>query len=74
MQSVFNRRKSKQQRGYESWKQNNDNGSGYHQHFQRDDWYWKTDYAHGNTSNNVNKERPVNYSLSHHYANLGLSR
>ncbi|KAI3751869.1 hypothetical protein L2E82_22960 [Cichorium intybus] len=73
MQSVFNREKSKQQRGYESWRQNN--AGGYHQHFQRDDWYWKTDTAHGNRSNFKEPPRsPINYSLSHHYAILGLSR
>ncbi|CAH1443999.1 unnamed protein product [Lactuca virosa] len=77
MQSVFNREKSKHQRGYESWRQNNGNG-GYHQHFQREDWYWKTDTtAHGNRSNFREPpppRSPINYSLSHHYAILGLSR
>lgn len=75
MQSVFNREKNKYNRGYESWKENNNASSGYHQHFQRNDWYWKTDKAHGNRSNFKEPPRsPVNYALSHHYAILGLSR
>lgn len=75
MQSVFNREKNKYNRGYQSWKENNNAGSGYHQHFQRNDWYWKTDTAHGNRSNFKEPPRsPVNYALSHHYAILGLSR
>lgn len=73
MQSVFNREKNKYKRGYESWRENN--GGGYHQHFQREDWYWKTDTSQGNRSNFREPPRsPVNYSLSHHYAILGLSR
>ena len=41
MQSVFNRERNKYKRSYESWREN---GHGaYHQHFQREDWYWKTD-------------------------------
>ncbi|PWA96593.1 DnaJ domain-containing protein [Artemisia annua] len=75
MQSVFNREKNKYNRGYESWKENNNAGSGYHQQFQRNDWYWKTNTAHGNRSNFKEPPRsPVNYALSHHYAILGLSR
>ncbi|KAF5810053.1 putative DnaJ domain, Chaperone J-domain superfamily [Helianthus annuus] len=69
MQSVFNREKSKQRRSYESWKENN-NAGGYHQHFQREDWYWKTETSQGQHR----KEPPRNHSLSHHYAILGLSR
>ncbi|KAK1432307.1 hypothetical protein QVD17_09202 [Tagetes erecta] len=74
MQSVFNREKSKQKRSYESWKENN--AGGYHQHFQREDWYWKTDTSsQGHRSNFKEPPRsPVNYTLSHHYAILGLSR
>lgn len=75
MQSVFNREKNKYNRGYESWKENNNSGGGYHQHFQRNDWYWKADPSHGNRSNFKEAPRsPVNYALSHHYAILGLSR
>nr|GEV03092.1 DnaJ domain-containing protein [Tanacetum cinerariifolium] len=75
MQSVFNREKNKFNRGYESWKENNNAGGGYHQHFQRNDWYWKTDTSHGNRSNfNESPRSPVKYTLSHHYAILGLSR
>ncbi|KAJ0765538.1 hypothetical protein HanPI659440_Chr08g0304621 [Helianthus annuus] len=39
MQSVFNREKIKHRRGYERWR--DDSYWEYHQHFQRDDWYWK---------------------------------
>ncbi|KAI7739665.1 hypothetical protein M8C21_001282 [Ambrosia artemisiifolia] len=75
MQSVFNREKSKQKRSYESWKENNAGTGRYHQHFQRDDWYWKTEASQGHRSNFKEPPRtPVNYSLSHHYAILGLSR
>ncbi|XP_076951756.1 uncharacterized protein LOC143625231 [Bidens hawaiensis] len=73
MQSVFNREKSKQQKRYESWKENN--GSGYHQHFQRDDWYFKTETSQGYKSHFREPPRPpANHTLSHHYAILGLSR
>ncbi|XP_076918833.1 uncharacterized protein LOC143579397 [Bidens hawaiensis] len=73
MQSVFNREKSKQQKRYESWKENN--GSGYHQHFQRDDWYFKTETSQGYKSDFREPPRsPVNDTLSHHYTILGLSR
>lgn len=73
MQSVFNRERNKYKRSYESWKENSEGG--YHQHFQRDDWYWKTDTSYKNRTNF--KETPrggANYSLSHHYTVLGLSR
>lgn len=59
MQRVFNREKNKYRRGYERWRED------------RDDWYWKTDTNYGYS--NYNKE-PANYSMSHHYAILGLSR
>nr|XP_043615446.1 uncharacterized protein LOC122587363 isoform X2 [Erigeron canadensis] len=73
MQSVFNRGKNKNKQDYESWKENN--SGRYHQHFQRDDWYWKTNTSQGNRSNFREPPRsPVNYALSHHYAILGLSR
>ncbi|KAJ7966482.1 Chaperone protein DnaJ [Quillaja saponaria] len=74
MQSVFNRERNKYKRSYESWKEN---GSGaYHQHFQRDDWYWKGDSSYRDRQTNY-KETPINsgsYSLSHHYSILGLDR
>ena len=67
MQSVFNREKNKHRRGYERWSE--DSSYAYQQHFERDDWYWKTE------SNFKEPHRaPANYSLSHHYAILGLSR
>ncbi|XP_071732326.1 uncharacterized protein [Rutidosis leptorrhynchoides] len=75
MQSVFNRRKNKYTRDYENWKGNNGAG-GYYQNFHRDDWYWKTDTSQRNRRSNYKEpsQSPVNYSLSHHYAILGLSR
>ncbi|QCE16433.1 uncharacterized protein LOC114164846 [Vigna unguiculata] len=74
MQSVFNRERNKYKRSYESWREN---GQGaYHQHFQREDWYWKTDTSFRDRRTNY-REPPRetgNYALSHHYSNLGLDR
>ncbi|KAK1299660.1 hypothetical protein QJS10_CPB13g00061 [Acorus calamus] len=75
MQNVFNRERSKYQRGYESWREN---GPGaYHQQFQRDDWYWKTESSskdrRANNSRSMPRERG-NYAMSHHYSVLGLDR
>ncbi|KAG6644401.1 hypothetical protein I3843_08G053700 [Carya illinoinensis] len=74
MQSVFNRERNKYKRGYESWRES---GPGaYHQHFQRDDWYWKTDTSH-KYQRSTYKETPrasAGYWLSHHYSVLGLNR
>lgn len=74
MQSVFNRERNKYKRSYESWKES---GPGaYHQHFQREDWYWKTDTSHRDQRTNY-RETPrasAGYSLSHHYSVLGLDR
>lgn len=74
MQSVFNRERNKYKKSYESWKEN---GQGaFHQQFQRDDWYWKTDTSHRDRKTNY-RETPrasVAYSLSHHYSVLGLDR
>lgn len=74
MQSVFNRERNKYKRSYESWR-----GSGpgaYHQHFQREDWYWKADTSFRDKRTNY-RETPResgNYALSHHYSVLGLDR
>ncbi|KAF5461965.1 hypothetical protein F2P56_018021 [Juglans regia] len=74
VQSVFNRERNKYRRGYESWRES---GPGaYHQHFQRDDWYWKTDTSHKYQRSSF-KETPrasAGYWLSHHYSVLGLNR
>ncbi|PIM99427.1 hypothetical protein CDL12_28080 [Handroanthus impetiginosus] len=74
MQSVFNRERNKFKRGYESWQEN---GAGaYHQHFQRNDWYWKADTSFRDQSSNF-RETPrarASASLSHHYSVLGLDR
>ncbi|KAF5456060.1 hypothetical protein F2P56_025574 [Juglans regia] len=74
MQSVFNRERNKYKRSYESWKES---GPGaYHQNFQREDWYWKTDSSYKDHRTNY-RETPrasAGYSLSHHYSVLGLDR
>ncbi|KAL2520783.1 Chaperone DnaJ-domain superfamily protein [Forsythia ovata] len=74
MQSVFNRERNKHQRKYESWAEH---GSGaYHQHFQRNDWYWKADTSHRDRAGNFRETGRTNASapLSHHYSVLGLDR
>lgn len=74
MQSVFNRERNKYKRSYESWSQNSQDG--YHQHFQRNDWYWKADTSYRDRGTKF-KEAPratANYALSHHYLVLGLDR
>ncbi|KAJ0087581.1 hypothetical protein Patl1_08771 [Pistacia atlantica] len=74
MQSVFNRERNKFRRSYESWKEND--AGAYNHHFQRDDWYWKTDTSY--RSQRTNYRQPPrdsgSYSLSHHYSILGLDR
>ncbi|KHG12368.1 Chaperone DnaJ [Gossypium arboreum] len=74
MQSVFNRERNKHKRSYETWKET---GPGaYHQHFQRDDWYWKADASYRDQRTNYRppqRER-ASYPLSHHYTVLGLDR
>ncbi|OAY51051.1 uncharacterized protein LOC110614330 isoform X2 [Manihot esculenta] len=73
MQSVFNRERNKYKRSYESWREN-DPGS-YHQQFQRDDWYWKTDSSFRDQRTNFRTPREsASYALSHHYTVLGLDR
>ncbi|KAF7138721.1 hypothetical protein RHSIM_Rhsim07G0216800 [Rhododendron simsii] len=73
MQSVFNRERSKYKRSYESWRES---GPGaYHQHFQREDWYWKTNTSNKDQRSNF-RETPqgsATYALSHHYSVLGLN-
>ncbi|KAH1252569.1 hypothetical protein GmHk_04G009508 [Glycine max] len=72
MQSVFNRERNKYKRSYESWRES---GPGaYHQHSQREDWYWKADTSFRDKRTNY-RETPResgNYALSHHYSVLGL--
>ncbi|KAF8410267.1 hypothetical protein HHK36_002792 [Tetracentron sinense] len=74
MQSVFNRERNKHKRGYESWRENG--GGSYHQHFQRDDWYWKTDtsYKDQRANSRATPRGNGSYPLSHHYSVLGLDR
>ncbi|KAL0290362.1 UNVERIFIED_CONTAM: hypothetical protein Sangu_2577500, partial [Sesamum angustifolium] len=73
MQSVFNRERNKFKRSYESWQEN---GPGaYHQHFQRDDWYWKADNSFRDQNGSNFRETPradARAPLSHHYSVLGL--
>ncbi|XP_057986906.1 uncharacterized protein LOC110669827 isoform X2 [Hevea brasiliensis] len=73
MQSVFNRERNKYKRSYESWREN---GPGaYHQHFQRDDWYWKAEASFREQRTNFRTPREnASYPLSYHYSVLGLDR
>ncbi|XP_061372022.1 uncharacterized protein LOC133314552 isoform X1 [Gastrolobium bilobum] len=74
MQSVFNRERNKFKRSYESWRENS--SGAYHQHFQREDWYWKADTSFRDRRTNY-RETPResgSYALSHHYSVLGLDR
>ncbi|TKY57933.1 Chaperone protein DnaJ [Spatholobus suberectus] len=74
MQSVFNRERDKYRRNYESWRGNGTDA--HHQHFQRDDWYWKAETSFREQWANYQHTRREggNYSLSHHYSVLGLDR
>ncbi|KAG8377435.1 hypothetical protein BUALT_Bualt08G0032600 [Buddleja alternifolia] len=73
MQSVFNRERNKFKRTYESWQEH---GPGaYHQHYQRNDWYWKADTSFRDHSGNFGetpRARTSSTPLSHHYSVLGL--
>ncbi|XP_021754676.1 uncharacterized protein LOC110719983 [Chenopodium quinoa] len=74
MQSVFNRERNKYKRSYESWRENETGG--YNQHFQREDWYWTAESSFRDRKANY-KQTPQHsgsYSLSRHYAVLGLDR
>ncbi|KAL4280154.1 hypothetical protein GQ457_03G034920 [Hibiscus cannabinus] len=74
MQSVFNRERNKYKRSYESWREY---GPGaYHQHSQRDDWYWQAEAQYRDQRTNFRQPQrdSVNYPLSHHYSVLGLDR
>ncbi|OVA07272.1 DnaJ domain [Macleaya cordata] len=74
MQSVFNRERNKYKRSYESWRENEPGA--YHQHFQREDWYWKTDTSYKDRKSNPSAapREAGSYMLSHHYSVLGLDR
>ncbi|CAH2070579.1 unnamed protein product [Thlaspi arvense] len=76
MQSVFNRERNKFRRGFENWKESDPNAHQYHQQFQRNDWYWKTESTYRNQrTNHQEPPKPSRvYPLSHHYSVLGLSR
>ncbi|XP_077233934.1 chaperone DnaJ-domain superfamily protein [Tasmannia lanceolata] len=76
MQSVFNRERNKYRKGYESWRGENDPGAYQYQHFQREDWYWKTDtsYKDQRANSRATPRESGSYSMSHHYSVLGLDR
>ncbi|XP_026391040.1 uncharacterized protein LOC113286669 isoform X2 [Papaver somniferum] len=76
MQSVFNRERNKHRRGFERWRENEAEPDAYHQHFQREDWYWKTSTSHKAENSNARAapREPGSYMLSHHYSILGLDR
>ncbi|KAE8715623.1 putative DNA binding protein [Hibiscus syriacus] len=86
MQSVFNRERNRYKRSYENW---SEYGHGpYHQHSQRDDWYWKAEaqyrddwhrkaegqYGDQGTNFRQSQRESRIYQLSHHYSVLGLDR
>lgn len=73
MQNVFNRQRSKYKKPYEAW---GENGPGAYQHFQRNDWYWKTDtsYKDRRTNPGSTPRGHESFSLSPHYSVLGLDR
>ncbi|XP_008796973.1 uncharacterized protein LOC103712273 [Phoenix dactylifera] len=73
VQSVFNKERSKYKKSYETW---SDPGPGAYQHFQRDDWYWKTDtsYKDRRTNFRFTPRESGSYLMSHHYSVLGLDR
>ncbi|WJX09577.1 hypothetical protein P8452_00395 [Trifolium repens] len=77
MQNVFNKERNKFRKNYENWKES---GSGsYHQHFQRDDWYYKAEQTFRDQWNHYRDTprengRINNSLLSHHYSVLGLDR
>lgn len=73
MQNVFNRERSKYKKTYEAWRET---GPSAYQHFQRDDWYWKTDTSYKDRHTNRGSTSRVrgNFLLSHHYSVLGLDR
>lgn len=73
MQNVFNRQRSKYKKPYEAWREN---GPGAYQHFQRDDWYWKTDTSYKDRRTNPGSTPGGHgkFLLSHHYSVLGLDR
>ncbi|PIN00103.1 hypothetical protein CDL12_27391 [Handroanthus impetiginosus] len=74
MQSVFNRERNKFKRSYDNWQQYGPDG--YHQHFQRNDWYWKEDTSFRDHSSRFREASSAgaSASLSHHYTVLGLDR
>ncbi|KAG4953635.1 hypothetical protein JHK87_039229 [Glycine soja] len=73
MQSVFNRERDKHRRNYESWKEN---GAGaHHQHFQRDDWYWKAEASfreHRYIRILKKKQQQIKYHNHSYYNDLAL--
>ncbi|KAJ4759977.1 Chaperone protein DnaJ [Rhynchospora pubera] len=75
MQEVFNRERNKRMRGPEAWTDHG-TGCGCHQQFQREDWYYKTEYQNSNQRTNYRSApiHNVNHAKSHHYSILGLDR
>ncbi|XP_031480282.1 uncharacterized protein LOC116250638 [Nymphaea colorata] len=73
MQSIFNQERIKYQKSYEKWREN---GPGAYQHFQQDDWYWKTETSYKDQRTNSGAARTGSgiQPMSHHYAVLGLDR
>jgi hypothetical protein len=74
MQEVFNRERNKRRKGPEAWTHHGTD-SGWHQEFQRDDWYYKTESQNDNQRTKYQSaSKQKNYAKSHHYTILGLDR
>lgn len=78
MQSVFNRARNKYKKSSESWSEEGTNA--YHQHYQRNDWYWKGDTSfkdrrtYGRANYGETPQSTGSSLVSHHYLILGLDR
>ncbi|KAF3323935.1 Chaperone protein DnaJ [Carex littledalei] len=75
MQQVFSRERNKHKRGPEQWTEHG-TSAGWHQQFQRDDWYYKAQSQNANQGTNYQSasKQNANHAKSHHYAILGLDR
>lgn len=75
MQEVFSRERNKHKRGPEQWTEHG-TSAGWHQQFQRDDWYYKAQSQNANQGTNYQSasKQNSNHAKSHHYAILGLDR
>ncbi|KAL4570839.1 hypothetical protein LXL04_026502 [Taraxacum kok-saghyz] len=71
MQSVFNREKNKYRRGYERWREEEEDGA-YHQRFQRDDWSRTTPYTDNEIKlNSAFRSKAMQYHPDQNQENKG---